>query len=367
MLKVSSFQGIALELAITYDQPAPEDYFMTLSRRDQGHDETVRFTIRTVLRRRAHTDRAKRAVNRLLGSMSEIDWQSILAEEFVAAMQHPNFDSVAFLVDELSVNIGQVDMGGCTIMHMSLHYDCFDFFEPGLQAGLEFDVPDAQGCSPIHHAAAGNCADGMDWLLSNSVDPECIDNMGWTLLHYAAAQGHHEMVHRLLAAGNSIETVESQGRTPLEVASTLRPSDTSLLKQLGASQQEAHALSATANYSICEVEWHLLCFRAMPFIRELTDLPWEQRFDLQRDWDWARILALTCDYNEGQGGNCSNAQLTSASNKAIYAASVERVVENADLQATLSADISSSLTPPGLCACCGYVSQLPREPNAVYG
>lgn len=366
-LCVSSFQGSPLELAITYHQPVLEEFFLSLDRSRGGSEDIIRFTMRSAMNRHAHTDGARLAFRSLLDRIPPQERDSILAEELAAVLAYPNFDSARFLFG-LVADPGQQDKYGRTMMHVSLHYNEFEFFELGrLRHGLNHTAVDMQGAQPIHHAAAGNCTQGMEWLLNDSVDPNSTDNNGWTPLHWAALQGQRTMVDRLVAAGCNADLVDKQGRTALQVAAEVRPADAQLIHSLGASDEDATAIANSAQYSLAEETWHFLCSQNLPGARSMVAGANRDRFDMQWDWDWARILNTFSQHEDGQCGNTRWGQLWSAANETLYEAGVERMIAAARAQAEPDADgnlrIQLSSTPerPAYCDCCGYVSSTTRD------
>lgn len=360
-LCVSSYQGTPLELAITYNQPAVEEYVLSLDRSRGGSQEIIRHTMRSAMSRTAHTDRAQHAFEKLLETIPQSDREIILAEEFAASMRVANFDSASYLI-RLGANVRQEDQYGRTVMHMSLHQNRYDFFEMGARLGMDDQVPDALGCKPIHHAASGNCIEGLEKLLNKSADPDCLDNNGWTPLHWAALQGHHTVVDMLIAAGCKIDAVDLQDRKPLEIASATRPADITLLKKLGASDDEVLAMTLSNQYNFAENSWCFLSAQRLRNMRMMLGAAQEDPLDLQWDWDWARRLELFCDYENGQCSSGRMAQLLSTSNEIIYRAGFERVVQAARAVCWPSNDelVRVSLIPilkrPAFCECCCYVS-----------
>ena len=360
-LCVGSYQGSPLELAVTYNQPTMEQYFMSFDRSQGGSEDIVRFTIRAAMNRCGHRDRARHIVSRLLPTVPSDQLMTVLNEELAAAIKIANFDSASFLIHQ-GAQISQEDGYGRSIMHMSLHHDRFDFFDRGVQAGLDHRKKDKQGCEPVHHAASGNCTQGLQWLLDKSVDCNSIDNNGWTPLHWAASQGHHDSSSILLAAGSKADIKDTQDRTPLQVAEAVRPADTCLLQLLGASEDEAKSIAASAEYSLPEDTWYFVCMYRLPQIRGLHSIEGRAGCDAQWDWDLARILQHFCEYKDGECGTGRIAQLLSPSNEVVYKAGFDRRTETMD-DGRLTARLSQEIRRPAFCDCCGYVSRHFRLPG----
>ena len=354
-LCVGSYQGSPLELAITYNQPTMEQYFLTFDRSHGGDEDLVRFSIRAAMNRFGHRDRARHAVFRLLETIPPDQQKSVLNEELAAALTIANFESASFLIDK-GAEITQEDNFGRNIMHMSLHHDRFDFFKKGVQAELDHRQKDRQGCEPIHHAASGNCIQGFEWLLEKSADCNVTDNNGWTPLHWAAFKGNHEFIELLLAAGSILDTVDSQARKPLDIASAVRPADTRLLQLLGASEEEAKAIADSAEYSLPEDTWYFHCAHRLPHIRSLHDIERREGCDAQWDWDLSKSLAVFCEFRDGEFGTRRIAQLLSPSNETLYRAGFNRRVEHTQ-DGQVRASLSRYIERPAFCDCCGYVSR----------
>ena len=358
-LCVSSYQGTPLELAIVGNHPALAKFFRNQDCSHEGKGDLVRFTIRSAMNRHGHRDRAKQAVIKLLDTLPNADRDAILAEELSAALAFPEFSAVDFLVGR-GANLGQTDQFGRTVMHMSLHYDRFDFFDRGLQAGLDYRAADAQGCQPIHHAASGNCLKGLRWLLEKSIDLNDTDSNGWTPLHWAAFQGHHQAVDLLLSAGSSLDATDTQYRTPLHIACAVRPADQALLQMLGASDWDICCINDSTQYSPEENAWYFVC--ALNGQRMHQVVRGAKEFDVQ----WDRQLGLALDHftkhEKGRCGNARAALLFSKSNEVLFNSGLQRAVEAGLVRSHTAPNgmqfnsLSAKPERPAFCDCCSYVS-----------
>lgn len=359
-MNLSSYQGAPLEVALSWGKPHLVAFLRTYT---AANEDPVRFAIRSAVERQGQVGRAHAELPKLLELAAEkMPRDRLLGEELAAALQHPNFQSVTFLIS-LGAGTGQVDAKGRTIMHMSLHWNRFYFFHQGLSAGLDYRVPDIQGCQPFHHAAAGNCAEGVLWLLDKGLDADMTDDNGWTALHWAALQGHLSLVDVLVHAGCDTTLLDRQGRTAYDVALQSRPSDEVLLRQLSGVQDETVPETLAFPRDEAEATWYLLCNLTMSAHQAQTARLPDGDFDLQWDKDHARRIGYFCDFQYGQCGNDRWALLWSDDNARLCRAWCDIMDRSGYMNSLLSVDQTArkarNLHEPkrvAFCDGCQYVS-----------